>query len=598
MEYLIVITIILIYSSILTIIFKKRIEQNIPISVVFMTLIIYLAGMFNNLKLGVILVGAIATIGMFIIFYNLFGEKSKTKEMLKRIFTPGLAVYILLSIVFIVLNKGRICEDLDEFNHWARIVKNMFLYNTYGVNEESIVLFNEYPPFTAIFQYIFLVVKSVYSEDVIITAQCILYLSIIIPITKNIEWKKNLKNLIVIIPSVIFLPIIFYENFYLEILVDGILGIMFAKVIFTAYKEKDIRFKYIEICALLTMLALTKTSGMGLAVLALIIIFIKLIIERKNNINFKKEIRNIAIVMIFVTIITLLWVIKTNDTIKRWDFTGQSTGEIPIEQREEIAKIVINGFIYKKAITYREFTVLIMFLILICTNFIVLKKAKEENDKEYRYYSTAMLISIPIYMIFVLYTYTMLFNYEEAILITSFDRYCSTILLANAMFQLFGLFGFSMKVNIKKVIVMLTVIIAFINYSNINKKYINAENYIAVSNINRDVYTKFRLYANNIEKDSKILFIVGEKTNGQFIQSINEYVSNIKITRSIAGNFKDEQDLENTAQEYDYIFIYRMDSEMKEVVSTLFEGNEVKNDTLYKVIYNDENILLEKVGSN
>ena len=67
----------------------------------------------------------------------------------------------------------------------------MFLYNCFGTNEQSVVRFNEYPPFTALFQYLFLGISKVYREDIIITAQNILYFSIILPIIKNVKWKKG-----------------------------------------------------------------------------------------------------------------------------------------------------------------------------------------------------------------------------------------------------------------------------------------------------------------------------------------------------------------------------------------------------------------------
>ena len=51
MQILIPISIIIIYATTLTIILKKKIEQTIPISIIEIVLIIYVAGIFDNLKL-------------------------------------------------------------------------------------------------------------------------------------------------------------------------------------------------------------------------------------------------------------------------------------------------------------------------------------------------------------------------------------------------------------------------------------------------------------------------------------------------------------------------------------------------------------------
>lgn len=65
--------------------------------------------------------------------------------------------------------------------------------------------------------------QNVYNEGIIIMAQSVLYLLIIMPVTKKLRW--NLKGFIKTVLIIIFLPMIFFKNFYLEILVDGILGV-------------------------------------------------------------------------------------------------------------------------------------------------------------------------------------------------------------------------------------------------------------------------------------------------------------------------------------------------------------------------------------
>lgn len=90
MQSLIPIIIIITYSIMLSITFKKRIEQTIPISVVEIVLVIYLAGIFNNLKLGVQIIEVMAIFQIAIILYLLIKEKdtNKIKEQAKRILTP------------------------------------------------------------------------------------------------------------------------------------------------------------------------------------------------------------------------------------------------------------------------------------------------------------------------------------------------------------------------------------------------------------------------------------------------------------------------------------------------------------------------------
>ena len=178
MSYCIIFSILITFATMLSITFKKRIEETMPISTVGIILLIFLAGLLDNLKIGAIIVQILTIIQLiFILVTILKKDKDGIKEILGRILTPGLLIYTVLFKINIITNKGRIFEDYDEFNHWAVIIKNMFIYNTYGTNPETIVRFNEYPPFTAVFQYLFLAVQKVYSEDTVIIAQNVLYLS-------------------------------------------------------------------------------------------------------------------------------------------------------------------------------------------------------------------------------------------------------------------------------------------------------------------------------------------------------------------------------------------------------------------------------------
>lgn len=593
-----VLAIILTFSVTLTIIVKKRIEQVIPISVVGIVLIIFIAGLFDNLELGANIVQVLTIAQLIFIPITIIkkDKENKAKELIKNIATPGLLVYILLFVVSIIINKNRIFEDYDEFNHWAVIIKNMFMYNTYGTNPETIVRFNEYPPFTAVFQYLFLAVQKVYREDIIIIAQNILYFSIIIPVTQSIRWDKSIRKILVTVPLIIFLPMIFYSNFYLDILVDGILGIMFAYTIFTAFeKEKDTKFKYLKILAGEIMLCLTKTSGIGLAVMALIIILIKNIINRKNDKqNFKKEIKAMIGVILIVAIFTSIWYVKVSRAEKRWDFNQYvEVDNKDDEEQKQIAQSFAISVFMKEALTEKEFTVFSVILILICVQTYTIRKIKQ---KDYTYYTWAMLISIPIYLVSLLITYATIFDSMEAHYLTCFDRYTSTILLGYVVFQLFVLSQRECQNYIHAVLLVVTIIIAVMPLENISDKYIYGKNYVLTSNINRDIYTKITRYKDDLNTEHKILYIMGPKANMEYLQSmINYEMMPIKIENSTVGNYKTGEEFERAAKDYTHVFIYRMQAEVKEAIKGAFENQTVQNNTLYEVIFNNDKILLEMV---
>ena len=597
MGFFVAFTIIFCFAACLTIVLKKRIEQVIPVAVLVVILIIYVFGLLDNLRLGVEVVLILTAVGLAFLGMTVlkFDKKNKLKELRGYILTSGLVIYIGLFALSIFINKDRILQNYDEFNHWAVIVKNMFMYNSYGTNGESIVAFNEYPPFTAIFQYLFLDINNVYREDIIIMAQNILYFSIMIPITKNIGWNKSFRKIFIILPLMIFVPMFFYENFYLDILVDAILGVMFAYTIYAAYDEKDVTFKYVQICTGIIMLALTKTSGIGLAVLALIIILIKVILNYKNDKKIlKRELKLLAVITIIAIILTSIWYVKVNTAKKRWNFEQYIKSEnLKPEEQKQVAKSFGMSVIFNQTITERKLTVFMTIIVFVCVQVYTIFIIK---DKDFTYYSWAMMCSIPIYLIMLLITYVTIFIPMEAIQLTCFERYTCTILLAYAIFQMLVLSAREEKHFAKAVLVAITVIITLMPLSNITEKYIYAKNFKNTSKINRDIYTKFRKYANKIHVEDTVLYIMGPKANIEYQTALNNYVTMpITIDKAIVGNFSKIEELEKVAENYDYVFVYRMKEESKETVKTIFEDEKVRNDTLYRVVKNENTINLEKV---
>lgn len=602
MEYFIGIFIILIYSICFSLFFKRKIDETIKIGVLEIILIIYIAGLFDNLKLGVWIVVAMALIQLIAILYWLCIQKDKNKiiENIKRITTPGLVVYISLCIIFAFLNKDRMFTLHGEFNHWATLVKNMYKYNTFGTNPESIITFNEYPPLTAIFQYFFLGIKGLYSEATIITAHNILYFSVIITIMKNIEWNKNIKKLLLIVPVIVFLPMLFVSNFYLNIVVDGILGVLFALALYEHYeKDEDIKFKYIKICSSILMLALIKTSGLALAVLALVIILIKIFIDKKQDKSyFKKELLVFGICLSIIVILVGVWYLKVSNVRKEWDFSQYIENDNKTqEQQESILKAFVKSVFFTECITDKKITVFICTLVIICCNFYILNKIKEKSISNYRYYFIWLIISIPIFLIGLVLSYIAIFTNDEAQFIVCLDRYTSTIWIANMMFQMLVLFSLDIKINWKTYFIIYTVILFFLPVDIIQEQYIDGKNFKSVTSINRQVYTTLTNYQDILDENDSIFFVVGFRNNVDLVAKMNRYeIMPTKILDYSDGMFSSAIDLEEQIpEECKYIYIYRMEDDVKEKVKSLFKNMEIKNDTLYEIVRINGDMCFEPV---
>ena len=156
---------------------------------------------------------------------------------------------------------------------------------------------------------------------------------------------------------IVLVPIIFYPNFYTNILVDGILGIAFAYVLYSAYREEDnSQFQFLEIFCGMTILLLTKTQGIGLAILAMIIILFQLWLERKKQKQtVRKKVKLLFFSVICAVMLLSIWNIKIRKEQHRWDFTRMYQ-EQSVETTKKVTKEFIHAIFKGKFITERKVT--------------------------------------------------------------------------------------------------------------------------------------------------------------------------------------------------------------------------------------------------
>lgn len=107
MEYVILLLIILSNAIALTNILHKKIELTIPVTVIAITLIVYIAGLFNKLTIGVKIVEIIACIStIYDVIYIIKAIKTKQiKKKYKRILTPRI-IYLHCFILSIYYHKS------------------------------------------------------------------------------------------------------------------------------------------------------------------------------------------------------------------------------------------------------------------------------------------------------------------------------------------------------------------------------------------------------------------------------------------------------------------------------------------------------------
>ena len=633
MSYIIIFLIVASIAAFLAKVSNKKIDITIPISVMLIVLIIYPFGFFNRLDIGVYVVEIISAISLIYLIYR-FIKSIKNKNVLdffKNLFTPGLVVYVLFYLYFIYINRNRLFSSWDEFSHWGLIVKNMFIYNSYGTNPETIVSFRDYPPFTAIFEFFSQKVVNTYSEGRIIVAMNLLYVSMMLPIFKNIEWKKGLSKLLIYIPIVFILPLCMYGSFYTTIYVDAMLGIFMAYILYSYFTMKEDIMKHLGIGLGLVSLPLIKSAGTGLAIFVIAIIFVDIIYQYKKSKDDKKIFHKKLIC--FATYILCFLVGKYS-----WDIHLTFTQTKPYWETNLISIKNIISLITGKGYGYQyltiknfierfffepigigsgsltNFTILIGFALYSAyTIYLIYRKKKNNVYKRYILVDFLLIIFYLIYMISLLILYLFIYGEYEAITLASYARYSYIPLLG--MYAFNTLLICDILKDIKKdkndfivIAIFLIAILPIDKVINLTiRNDVSIENALSI----RAQYSDIQKYKYLLTGQDNVYYIsCGSDGFDHHVTKYEIIPNNLLSTAGWSpGKPRNEGDIwskdtsveefesELIKQECSYVYIYRADEIFKEKYIDLFESKEsIKNETMYKVDESGNNIKLVDVN--
>lgn len=591
---IITILILLINALCISKLIKIKIEEAIPISVVGVMLPIYICGLFDNLRIGIYIIEALTIVSIITIIYLLIKEKN-IKNTLKQFLTPGMIIYITFYVLDILITKDRIIDSYDEFNHWGAIIKNMVIYNKFGMHEKSIITFNEYPPFTALFQYFFLGIKNVFEEDTVMIAQNLLYISLIMPIFKNITWKKGTKKLLLAIP-ILLLPITLYIDFFEEILVDGFMGVVFAMGIYQICQKKS-SINDILLVIYITALSLTKTTGLILAVILILAKLINVLVNKEN----KKYFGKVCLMMLIPIILTGAWYIKlaiykANTNWKFENLYGES--KFSEDRIEIIIQSFINGSMGKKScLTERKVGTWICIFAYVAYSACVYNAIPQEKRKNYLYCSIVMFISIIIYILGLLCMYLTIFTYAESKSLASYERYVGTIMLSAFLFNTY-FFIENTKIKFSTILAIISICLIFMPVQAIQKNYIDVENYKESPIPEIAEYGKIEKYKKIFNENDKIYYFGYKTLYEEYVAKLIKYkMMPVSIECRQTEYFRDRREFAQQLVDdgYTYIYIHQPDERLKFVLKDMFDNTNISDDSLYKINKDEGKIYFKKV---
>jgi len=276
MTNLIILTIIFVFSTFFSQLFKKKIEETVIFSVLIIILVLYICGLFSILNIGWYFICALS---LFFLFFLLRNYKNFKPKLL---LTYGFIFIIITTSISLVSHKYRVVTTFDEFNHWFLAVKNMYINNELFTSSNSNVLSKDYTPTSTIFHYFWMKPSPNFNESLVFISMNFFIFSLIaspLSIFKKNQWKQAL-----LAGFFLFLiPLTLYDYIYTGAYVDGLMGLIFAYILYLYFIKKPDKFNLFSIFLALIILTLTKMTGIIFSMAVVIIIIIDIIFFNKTK---------------------------------------------------------------------------------------------------------------------------------------------------------------------------------------------------------------------------------------------------------------------------------------------------------------------------
>lgn len=256
--------------------FGRPLNETFAFAIFGIILLVYLFGLLGALRFSRIFIAClgIASIPLFL-FYRRSGRS--VGDGFAALVKPDVLIVACGAILIGLFAVGRKVTDMDSFEQWAYVVKKMTLTGSLHSAQGQYASTALYPPGVALLQYYIGSFSRAFSEDTLFIGKNLLSFALLLPLFGQIR-ERSRKELLLVVPIVIFLPFTEYAAFDSALEVDPMLGLLFGYLILygTDERRNDL-FSNANLALGSFVLALTKTTGAlfcGLA--ALIILFLRL----------------------------------------------------------------------------------------------------------------------------------------------------------------------------------------------------------------------------------------------------------------------------------------------------------------------------------
>lgn len=427
--------------------FRSRFEQALTVTVLGSNLILYCFGLFDALSAGFAVLLALMLLLCVAALIQLIRTRGWV-AFAKRFFTPAFTAYCLLFAAALIGNYARKVSAWDDLTQWADTVKQMCEINKFGASREGFLLYPNYPPAMALWQYFGQSLNRVLTNNTF--SEWLLYLSyssalyvFLVPFFDKLKYKNWFLNLC-LLGAAFVLPAALYRSQFRLLDVDPMLGVLAGfGLALAALDSQDGVWRTVNATLTVFTLALIKESGAFFAVVVCAALFVSTAVKNKAETGFSRSRRLIATCAgaVLAAFAWVGWRLYLNangtyiafsgkvDLSALWRVVLGSEGGYRQQVWAAFAVKLFSGIFPIGVLKVRISFALLYLALLTLLVLLILRRRKSVPVNRLVGVSAVGAAAVPLFCLGVGVAYLFKFTQEEALALASFARYASVPLI-------------------------------------------------------------------------------------------------------------------------------------------------------------------------
>lgn len=429
---------LLVMGIVMSQLFTRRIEETMPCAILAIVSVLFVTGVFGSLTLGLYLLAALTLGGLAIAVL-------RRQWRMDLVVTPGGLFLLLLLLFAMFYHRYRVVTDWDELGQWALSPKNMYLINQIPTPANSNIIYEDYPPASALWGYFWTKLTGTFQDSSLYVAMMFFNLGILAPSLKRYGWK-DWKRFVPAYLMLLIAPRAFNNIAWRMLMIDYLLGALAVYCFYVYYTSKNTFFDWLQIMLALFVVIQVKSTGVVFAGVTVAYIAWDLC---KTEKQIPKKVLLLIGLGIVVGCSKWLWnyFVDVHEMGTMWNMGELSLSRLNVFsttngvegwRRTAFAncfRAILDYNISTRAIFYVRNTMVplvIWFIIVAVLSWIVFVQYKKET-RMFRSYVVWILANV-IFTVSVAYLYYLSMSETECTVLAAYGRYMSTMISAIWMF--------------------------------------------------------------------------------------------------------------------------------------------------------------------